>query len=426
MAKNDFKAFATGENANTLSQEEYENADFIEEGFKSGIARSERLNKVWRQSSIIAAVIGKYIAEKTGEDVIDDGDLEKLTQQLDLALKQKITTEIPAASLTQKGISQLNSATNSDREDQAATPKAVHDVRKIAEGKLSGVPDASLTQKGIVQLSNQVADAGNTVPTSSLMHAVWNELNKSIDGANTNATNANNNATSANNNANNRLAKNQNGADIPNKSEFIKNLGLAETVALAKNAFPKSGGVVNGNVDATGYVKSGDGADVVSSQDIWAKRYIYESGLRVYSPNNKPTAGDVGAYTKGESDGRYQPHGNYQSAGNYAVRGECYTRGESDNRYLQTKVTNWKPLYNGGDLPWDGVNIDEDIRGKIIWVQANDQWNSFCMPPVDDMPMWCGHSDNNWCAIKTSNNGKRIHRAAGKGNTSIRQVYVAR
>ncbi|WP_339916835.1 tail fiber protein [Photorhabdus stackebrandtii] len=55
---------------------------------------------------------------------------------------------------------------------------------------------------------------------------------------------------------------------------------------------------MNGNVDATGYVKSGDTADVVSGQDIWAKRYIYESGLRVYSPNNKPTAGDVGAYPK--------------------------------------------------------------------------------------------------------------------------------
>ncbi|NHB87196.1 hypothetical protein C5471_05505 [Photorhabdus tasmaniensis] len=28
---------------------------------------------------------------------------------------------------------------------------------------------------------------------------------------------------------------------------------------------------------------------------MWAKRYIYESGQRVYSPNNKPTAEDVGA-----------------------------------------------------------------------------------------------------------------------------------
>ncbi|WP_167332158.1 tail fiber protein [Photorhabdus australis] len=64
---------------------------------------------------------------------------------------------------------------------------------------------------------------------------------------------------------------------------------------MARNAYPKSGGVVNGNVDATGYVKSGDGTDVVSSQDIWAKRHIYESGHRVYSPNNKPSAGDVGA-----------------------------------------------------------------------------------------------------------------------------------
>ncbi|KAA1170979.1 hypothetical protein F0L16_22125 [Photorhabdus heterorhabditis] len=74
---------------------------------------------------------------------------------------------------------------------------------------------------------------------------------------------------------------------------------IASAVNLAKNAFPKAGGIVNGNVDATGYVKSGEGKDVVSSQDIWAKRYIYESGLRVYSPNNKPTAGDVGGHENG-------------------------------------------------------------------------------------------------------------------------------
>ncbi|WP_387467862.1 hypothetical protein [Photorhabdus sp. RM323S] len=74
---------------------------------------------------------------------------------------------------------------------------------------------------------------------------------------------------------------------------------------MAKNAYSKSGGVLNGDVNATGYVKSGDGKDVVSSQDMWAKRYIYESGYRVYSPNNKPTAGDVGAYSKFESDSKF-------------------------------------------------------------------------------------------------------------------------
>ncbi|KER01191.1 tail fiber protein [Photorhabdus temperata] len=46
--------------------------------------------------------------------------------------------------------------------------------------------------------------------------------------------------TEINDNANNKLAKNQNGADIPNKSEFIKNLGLSETVNLAQGAVPGS------------------------------------------------------------------------------------------------------------------------------------------------------------------------------------------
>ncbi|MQL46632.1 hypothetical protein GEA64_00870 [Photorhabdus khanii] len=235
MAKNDFKAFATGENANTLSQEEYESLGFIEEGFKSGIARSEQLNKVWRQSSIIAAVIGKYIAEKTGEDVIDDGDLEKLVGQLDFALKQKITAEIPDASLTQKGISQLNNATNSDREDQAATPKAVNDVRKMVEGKLSSVADATLNQKGIVQLSSATDSANETLAaTPKAVKGAYDFANT----ANVEAKNAHDEANRATDNANSRLAKNQNGADIPNKSEFIKNLGLVETVDLAKGAYP--------------------------------------------------------------------------------------------------------------------------------------------------------------------------------------------
>ncbi|WP_387690757.1 phage tail protein [Photorhabdus sp. RM71S] len=43
-----------------------------------------------------------------------------------------------------------------------------------------------------------------------------------------------------NDNANSKLAKNQNGADIPNKSEFVKNLGLVETVNKANNAVPSS------------------------------------------------------------------------------------------------------------------------------------------------------------------------------------------
>ncbi|AXG42200.1 MULTISPECIES: tail fiber protein [Photorhabdus] len=43
-----------------------------------------------------------------------------------------------------------------------------------------------------------------------------------------------------NDNANSRLSKNQNGADIPDKNAFVKNLGLVETVELAKNSAQQS------------------------------------------------------------------------------------------------------------------------------------------------------------------------------------------
>lgn len=53
-------------------------------------------------------------------------------------------------------------------------------------------------------------------------------------------------------------------------------------------AYPLGGGALNGNLQATGFVQSGVGKDVVSQNDIWAARYIYENGQRVYGPNNPP------------------------------------------------------------------------------------------------------------------------------------------
>ncbi|WP_232832523.1 tail fiber protein [Photorhabdus sp. CRCIA-P01] len=388
MAKNDFKAFAIGENANTLSQEEYESSDFIGEGFKSGIARSERLNKVWRQSSIIAAVIGKYIAEKTGEDVMDDGDLEKLTRQLDQALKQKITTEIPDASLTQKGISQLNSATNSDREDQAATPKAVHDIRKIAESKLSGVSDASLTQKGIVQLSSA------TNSTNETLAATPKAIKEAYDFANTAnvaAKNAHDEANRATDNANSRLAKNQNGADIPDKSEFIKNLGLVETVKLAQSAVP-------------------------GSRKINGKALTGDVSLN---------AGDVGSYAKSESDSKYQPRGNYQPAGNYAVKGESYTKEESDGRYDKKQKTFRRiDKINGYIETGSVIDLDEDIRGKYLYVKWENT-SDFVMGIIPTDNIFVNFSDRStvYGVLYTTNGGKKLH-VERNSNDRITQIHI--
>jgi len=37
----------------------------------------------------MAAVLGQFIADKTGQDVLDDGDTAKLTDGLDTALEKK-------------------------------------------------------------------------------------------------------------------------------------------------------------------------------------------------------------------------------------------------------------------------------------------------------------------------------------------------
>ncbi len=64
---------------------------------------------------------------------------------------------------------------------------------------------------------------------------------------------------------------------------------------LAKSAYPKSGGVLGGYVDATGSI-SGRGV------------YEYPS-IRVYSAVNKPSPGELGAYTTAEVDSRINSKG---------------------------------------------------------------------------------------------------------------------
>ncbi|WP_380183601.1 hypothetical protein [Kalamiella sp. sgz302252] len=90
MAKNDFKPFATGDNANVLSQEEFEALDATENGFQTGIARSEQLNKVWRQASTMTHVIGQFIANNSGKDVIDNGDTSEILKNFQLSLQSKL------------------------------------------------------------------------------------------------------------------------------------------------------------------------------------------------------------------------------------------------------------------------------------------------------------------------------------------------
>uniref|UniRef100_UPI003F861889 phage tail-collar fiber domain-containing protein n=1 Tax=Escherichia coli TaxID=562 RepID=UPI003F861889 len=116
----------------------------------------------------------------------------------------------PDASLTAKGFVQLSSATNSDSETLAATPKAVKAAYDMANGKYTA-QDATTAQKGIVQLSSA------TNSTSETLAATSNAVKAAYD------------------NAEKRLQKAKNGEDISDKDTFTKNIGACRAYSAEMN-----------------------------------------------------------------------------------------------------------------------------------------------------------------------------------------------
>ncbi|ENF2332784.1 phage tail protein [Shigella boydii] len=84
--------------------------------------------------------------------------------------------------------------------------------------------DASLNKKGLVQLTSATDSPSETLAATAKAVKI------------------------AMDNASARLAKDRNGADIPNKPLFIQNLGLQETVNKAGNAVQKNGDTLSGGL----------------------------------------------------------------------------------------------------------------------------------------------------------------------------------
>lgn len=101
MNINDFKPFATSSSANVETQAAFESSSALTDGFQTGVANSAKLNKVWRQSSFVAAAIGEFI-KNAGFDAADNGDLSAFLQNF-LSAKSsffnKNVTEISAYTL---------------------------------------------------------------------------------------------------------------------------------------------------------------------------------------------------------------------------------------------------------------------------------------------------------------------------------------
>ncbi|ELG8134701.1 tail fiber protein [Shigella sonnei] len=112
------------------------------------------------------------------------------------------------ATTTRKDLVQLSSATNSDSETLAATPKAVKAAYDLANGKYTA-QDATTARKGLVQLSSAINSDSETLAATP----------KAVK--------------SAYDNAEKRLQKDQNGADIPGKDTFTKNIGACRAYSGA-------------------------------------------------------------------------------------------------------------------------------------------------------------------------------------------------
>lgn len=85
MTTNNFKPFATAANANVMSQTDWEALPALLSGFISGPAKSAQVNKAIRQASFIAAALAQYTANKSGLDVLDDGDLNGFISKMGTA-----------------------------------------------------------------------------------------------------------------------------------------------------------------------------------------------------------------------------------------------------------------------------------------------------------------------------------------------------
>ncbi|MCW7160660.1 phage tail protein [Escherichia coli] len=166
------------------------------------------------------SAIVRWFSEGDGNNVITWPGMDwfnivqaELLNTLEEAGIQPDKTKLNQLALSIKAIMNKNALLikNNLSEIKAAGASAQRAARENLD-----IYDASLNKKGLVQLTS------STNSTSETLAATAKAVKIAMD------------------NANARLAKDRNGADIPNKPLFIQNVGLQETVNQASGALQKN------------------------------------------------------------------------------------------------------------------------------------------------------------------------------------------
>ncbi|MGE0892617.1 phage tail protein, partial [Escherichia coli] len=216
------------------------------ESYKPALAEGSGRSQTCRMVIIVSSVASVELTIDTTtvmatQDYVDDKIAE-----------HEQSRRHPDASLTAKGFTQLSSATNSTSETLAATPKAVKAAYDLANGKYTA-QDATTARKGLVQLSSVTnSDSETLAATPKAVKAAYDLANGKYTAQDattarkglvqlSSATNSDSETLaatskavkSAYDNAEKRLQKDQNGADIPGKDTFTKNIGACRAYSGA-------------------------------------------------------------------------------------------------------------------------------------------------------------------------------------------------
>ena len=216
------------------------------ESYKPALAEGSGRSQTCRMVIIVSSVASVALTIDTTtvmatQDYVDDKIAE-----------HEQSRRHPDASLTAKGFTQLSSATNSTSETLAATPKAVKAAYDLANGKYTA-QDATTARKGLVQLSSATnSDSETLAATPKAVKTAYDLANGKYTAQDattarkglvqlSSATNSDSETLaatskavkSAYDNAEKRLQKDQNGADIPGKDTFTKNIGACRAYSGA-------------------------------------------------------------------------------------------------------------------------------------------------------------------------------------------------
>ncbi|EFB5153177.1 phage tail protein [Escherichia coli] len=216
------------------------------ESYKPALAEGSGRSQTCRMVIIVSSVASVELTIDTTtvmatQDYVDDKIAE-----------HEQSRRHPDASLTAKGFTQLSSATNSTSETLAATPKAVKAAYDLANGKYTA-QDATTARKGLVQLSSAInSDSETLAATPKAVKTAYDLANRKYTAQDattarkglvqlSSATNSDSETLaatskavkSAYDNAEKRLQKDQNGADIPGKDTFTKNIGACRAYSGA-------------------------------------------------------------------------------------------------------------------------------------------------------------------------------------------------